>query len=94
MLSRSCSSEKSYSPSRLKCRHATAEPWATASSRLVDQRGRPEPLSITTVSGVKVTLAEFMPTMIWSFGMLMFHIASGIAHAPTMIVNMPTTRQG
>ena len=31
MLSRSFSSEKSYSPSRLRCCQATAEPWATAS---------------------------------------------------------------
>src|SRR5271166_5789680 len=31
MLSRSFSSEKSYSPSRLRCRQATVEPWATAS---------------------------------------------------------------
>ena len=34
MLSRSFSSEKSYSPSRLKCRQAAAEPWATASRNL------------------------------------------------------------
>ena len=31
MLSCSFSSEKSYSPSRLKCRQAAPEPWATAS---------------------------------------------------------------
>jgi hypothetical protein len=31
MPSRSFSSEKSYSPSRLKCRQAAGEPWATAS---------------------------------------------------------------
>jgi hypothetical protein len=29
-LSRSFSAEKSYSPSRLRCRQATVEPWATA----------------------------------------------------------------
>jgi len=31
MLCLSFSGEKSYSPSRLRCRQATVEPWATAS---------------------------------------------------------------
>jgi hypothetical protein len=55
MLSRSFSSEKSYSPSRLRCCQATAEPWATAPRNASRQIEGPE--TIEDPDGKLVTLA-------------------------------------